>query len=196
MWPFLGYSQAMAVASLLSSPLASIMLKTSHPSFIATAVAMPEKATFGNSRIDESVGKKIELKRKLFDLASPFDFENDQCARACSSQRKAKEAIGEGLLINACPKVSYSNIVYSILSITNQVFFLIRNLSCFVTIRRNCGRRKLISATKFRLEPTAAFRLLSYSLIDSIFMFITLQFNSAKDGTVPVIFAATKVLLH
>lgn len=93
-----------------AAPLASILLATSSRFLI---VADAAESTKINSIVDEiatSIDINNKSERKLFEIASPFDFFNDQCARACSSQEEHGETNDEELFANPCPKVSDESI--------------------------------------------------------------------------------------
>ena len=92
-----------AVLIAFPSLMASILLTAPSRSFFAIAAVLPVKS---HPRLNTLVAKfdnDNESERHLFELPSPFDFFNNQCARSCSSQEGDN---GEGPFINACPKVS------------------------------------------------------------------------------------------
>jgi hypothetical protein len=89
----------------MASLLASTSLSGSSQSFFAFAA----RDTKTESRINSSttsIGTDNESERHLFELASPFDSFNDECASVCSYLKEQKDESGEGSHINACPKVS------------------------------------------------------------------------------------------
>jgi hypothetical protein len=95
----------------MASLLVSVLLATSSPTFAVIAVAIPRKIGSRMSPLTTSIGVDNESERDLFELTSPFDFFNEQCASACSSQEEQEEENDEGPLISACPKVSEKIIV-------------------------------------------------------------------------------------
>ena len=110
-----GYFPA-AVITLVLSLVASLLLDASSRSFGAIVVyAMPAKIEPAISPTSTSAvvatsstltdGGNDSSSRNLFELVSPFETVNDQCARVCGEE----EGNDDESLINACPKVSKQN---------------------------------------------------------------------------------------
>ena len=105
-----------AAVTALSSLVASLLLASSSRSFGAVVYAMPAKIELGVAPTTPAVASSSSigsggdvLPRNLFELPSPFEAVNDQCARVCSSQQEEEEEgnnDGNNSLINVCPKVS------------------------------------------------------------------------------------------
>ena len=88
-----------ALASLLKVAILLAAPSRSYFTVAAKLVLMETKSDL--STVQTKSNAEIESERQLFELPSPFDFANGQCAKACDSQ----EEQGEGLQINPCPKV-------------------------------------------------------------------------------------------
>ena len=91
-----------ALASLLKVAILLAAPSRSYFTVAAKLVLMETKSDL--STVQTKSNAEIESERQLFELPSPFDFANGQCAKACDSQ----EEQGEGLQINPCPKVRKS----------------------------------------------------------------------------------------
>ena len=101
----------------LESLLVSVLFATSSRPFTVAAVDVPATSESRVNPLATSIVVDNESERNLFELTLPFDFVNDQCERACSSQEEQEEDDDEGPLINACPKVSEQTVVPMSLSI-------------------------------------------------------------------------------
>ncbi len=108
MLPFRGFptEAVFAFASLLTSVLISSPSRSSAAFADDLAIENYSQST----TLVSMNGSKERLERSLFELASPFEFINDQCAFTCNAQEEESEDNGEGPLINACPKVSLQKI--------------------------------------------------------------------------------------
>jgi len=89
-----------------ASMLISILMAAPSRPFVAGATNLLIETETHPSTLVSTIKTESKLERHLFELASPFDFINDQCALACNSQEEQEEDSVEGPLINACPKVS------------------------------------------------------------------------------------------
>ena len=97
---------AWKIAALVSLLMVSILLRAPSRSHFNIAAAAPMEAKPDQDTILESSRADIESERQLFELPSPFDFVNGQCAQACGSHEKQ----GEEPQVNPCPKVRNSNV--------------------------------------------------------------------------------------
>ena len=88
-----------ALASLLMATILLAAPSRSHFTVAATLAPMERESHLNT--VQARTNAEIESERQLFELPSPFDFVNGQCAKACDSQKEQ----GEGLQINPCPKV-------------------------------------------------------------------------------------------
>ena len=109
MLPFRGSATEAVFA--FASLLISIVIVTPSRSCAAFASDLPIEVDTNSSTLVSIIHTEKKLERRLFELAPPFDFVNDQCAFACNAQEEQSEDNGEGPLINACPKVSLHMIV-------------------------------------------------------------------------------------
>mmetsp|Transcript_981 Transcript_981/g.2158 ORF Transcript_981/g.2158 Transcript_981/m.2158 type:complete len:149 (-) Transcript_981:737-1183(-) len=105
-------ADAVVFASMMALILLASSSSSSSQSFGVMAIDTAEKIEppilLPHSEIlitDILTTADMELHRDLFDLASPFDLYNTECALSCNIQHE-EEGDDNVPLINACPKVS------------------------------------------------------------------------------------------
>ena len=90
----------------LASMLISILIAAPSRPYVAGATNLLIETKPHPGTLVSVIETESKLERHLFELASPFDFINDQCGLACNFQEEQEEDSVKGPLINACPKVS------------------------------------------------------------------------------------------